>query len=139
MASMSVVQRDAFLQETRIGTLITLYADGGPTAVPVWYEWDGSSVRLFTSRDSEKVQRITADPRVAFSVVEPVGVPEAWVAVEGIAAVEEHGGMELAGRLAQRYYSPEKAAQAIARWQQDADRWVVIAIEPRRIRSMAAG
>ncbi len=137
MASMSVAQRDAFLQETRIGTLITLYAGGGPTAVPVWYEWDGIRVRLFTHRDSEKVQRITADPRVAFSVAEPVGVPEAWVTVEGVAAVEEHGGIELAARLAQRYYPPEKAAQAIARWRQDADRWVVITIEPRRVRSMA--
>ena len=59
--------------------------------------------------------------------------------VEGIAAVEEQGGMALAERLAHRYYTPERAAQAIGRWRQEADRWVVIAIEPRRIRSMASG
>ncbi len=136
MARMAGPQLDEFLSQARIATLITLYADGSPAAVPVWFEWDGRRARLFTSRRSEKVGRIRADPRVCLSVAEPVGVNEAWVSIEGTAQVIDKGGMELARRLAPRYYTPEKAQQALAEWEKTAANWVVIEIAPRRIRSM---
>lgn len=135
MPRMTPEQRDAFLKQTRIGKLVTLYADGSPTAVPVWYEWDGQYARIFTGRESAKVRRIQADPRVALTVEELVGVPEAWVTIEGTAAIE--GGSEVARRLAPRYYDPEKAAQALRRWEQDTGRLVVLVITPRRIRTSA--
>jgi PPOX class probable F420-dependent enzyme len=127
--------RNAFLRETRIAKLATLQADGSPTIVPVWFEWDGQTAAVFTSRSSPKVARILARPRVALSVEESVGVPEAWVTIEGTAAIEETGGMELARRLAQRYYAAERAATAIAEWEQLAHLWVVVRITPQRIRS----
>ena len=139
MAQMSVAQRDTFLHQPRIATLVTLYADGTPTAVPVWYEWDGEQARVFTSRDSEKVRRLRAEPRVCLTVAEPVGVPEAWVTIEGTAAIDEQGGMELARRLAPRYYDAAKAERTLRQWEQLADRWVLLRITPRRIRSQAPG
>ncbi|HZQ34908.1 MAG TPA: TIGR03618 family F420-dependent PPOX class oxidoreductase [Dehalococcoidia bacterium] len=136
MAAMTTEQRDAFLRESRIATFVSLYADGAPAAVPVWFEWDGERARLFTGRGSEKVRRLQANPHVALSVAEPVGVPEAWVTIEGIAAVLEDG-WALAQRLAPRYYGPERAAQALAEWSKTPEQWVVVEITPRRIRSMA--
>jgi PPOX class probable F420-dependent enzyme len=137
MASMTVAQRDAFLQEARIATLISLNDDGSPTAVPVWYEWDGERARIFTGRNSAKIARLRADPRVCLSVAEPTGVTEAWVTIEGTATIEDEGGVELARRLAPRYYSPEKAARVLPDWERAAAQWVVIAITPGRIRSLA--
>ena len=127
--------RDAFLRETRIAKLATLLTDGSPTIVPVWFEWDGQTAAVFTSRASPKVARILAHPAVALSVEESVGVPEAWVTIEGTAAIEETGGMELARRLAQRYYAAERAAAAITEWEKLAHLWVVVRITPRRVRS----
>lgn len=138
MAGMTAEQRDAFLREARIAMLISLYADGSPTAVPVWFEWDGERARLFTSRNSEKVRRLRADPRVCLTVAESVGAPEAWVSIEGTAAILETGGMELAQRLAPRYYPPDKAQKALQEWGAQASQWVVVEIAPRRIRSMPA-
>lgn len=137
MARMSDSQRDAFLRETRIGTLVTLDSGGSPVAVPVWYDWDGRQARVFTSRGSRKIARIRDDARVSLTVAEPVGVPEAWVSVEGTATIEDTGGYDLAERLAHRYYTPEKAAAVLPRWKEMAAEWVVIAIDPRRIRSSA--
>ena len=137
MASMTIDQRDAFLRETRIATLVTLDRDGAPVPVPVWYEWDGTRARLFTGRDSHKVTRILNDARVSLSVAEPVGVPEAWVSIEGTATVDQDGGFTLAERLARRYYTADKAAAVLPRWERLADQWVVIVIEPNRIRSSA--
>jgi PPOX class probable F420-dependent enzyme len=136
MAAMTADQRDAFLRQPRIATLVTL-TPAGPTAVPIWYEWDGVAVRMFTDRSSAKVRHIERDARVCLSVAEPAGVPEAWVTIEGEAAVEPVGGYELASRLAPRYYTPDKAAAALAAWQARADEWVVLRITPRRIRSLA--
>ena len=135
MSAMTDVERDAFLAEARIAMLVTLYADGAPSAVPVWYEWDGERARVFTSRGSAKVKRIQADARVCLNVAEPAGVPEAWVSLEGTARVEEEGGYALAERLARRYYSPEKAERVLPSWKGMADQWIMLVIEPRRILS----
>ena len=137
MTQMTAEQRDAFLRQTRIAKLVTLYPDGSPTAVPVWYEWNGGEARMFTARHSEKVRRIRSDPRVCLTGEEPLGVAEAWVTVEGTAAIEEEGALELAVRLARRYYQGEHAERTVRRWTEMADLWVVIRLTPRRIRSSA--
>lgn len=135
MAAMTSEERDAFLRETRIAKLATLNLDGSPNVVPVWYEWDGTTARVFTSRSSPKVKRIAADPRVALEVEEGVGVSEAWVSIEGTVEVVESGGLELARRLIDRYYTREKAAETWPSWESMADEWVVLAITPTRIRT----
>lgn len=138
MAKMTSEQVDAFLGATRIAKLVTLRADGAPTVVPLWFEWSGGVARIFTSQDSGKVKRIKADPRVALSVEEGVGKPESWVTVEGDASIMQSGGIELAARLARRYYSPEQAEKAITDWSRHADSLCVIEIKPRRILTSAA-
>ena len=135
MAEMSPAAIDAFLRETRIAKLAYLNASGAPMVVPVWFEWDGTAARLFTSRKSPKVRRIAADPRVALSVEEPVGVPECWVTIEGTASVSPEGVTELLTRLARRYYEPAKAEETISAWLADPDMWVIVTITPSRIRS----
>lgn len=137
MAQMSTKQRDAFLHETRIAALITLNPDGSPTAAAIWYEWDGAVARMFTSRTSDKIRRLRRDPRACLHIEEGVGVPEAWVSLEGTIAIEEQGGMELARRLASRYYPADKAEKTLVSWEKLADQWVVLALTPARIRTLA--
>jgi len=139
MTEMTPDQRDAFLQETRIAKLATLNRDGSPTIVPVWFEWDGATAALFTHKASPKVARLRMHPAVALSVEEGVGVPEAWVTIEGTASVESEGGWDLANRLAQRYYTAEKNRTVLPAWERMADEWIVVRIVPKRIRSSAAG
>jgi PPOX class probable F420-dependent enzyme len=135
MAGMSVGRREAFLAEARIGVLATLDAGGAPLAIPIWYEWDGERARMFTSGRSPKVARLRRDGRVCLTVAEPAGVPEAWVAIEGVATIEEGTGFALAQRLAPRYYPPEQAERTLVEWGRVAQDWVTIVLEPTRIRS----
>ncbi len=136
---MTVEQRDAFLRGTRIAILGSLYDTGAPTAIPVWFDWDGESATVFTSATSEKIRRLKADPRACLTVAEPVGAREAWVTIEGEATIEESGGIELARQLAARYYTPERVREVMPSWEAMASRWVVIRIRPTRIRSVAPG
>ena len=135
MAEMTPAALDTFLRETRIAKLAYLQPSGAPTMVPVWFEWDGAVAQVFTSRNSPKMRRLTADPRVALSVEEPVGVPERWVTIEGLATSSDDGVVELIERLARRYYEPAKAEASIKEWTADAGMWVVLTVTPGRIRS----
>ena len=135
MAQMSPAAVDAFLRETRIAKLAYLNASGAPMIVPVWFEWDGTAARLFTSRKSPKARRIARDPRVALSVEEPVGVPERWVTIEGVASLDAEGTSELLKRLARRYYDAAKAEQTITEWLAEPSAWVTVVVTPARIRS----
>jgi PPOX class probable F420-dependent enzyme len=139
MTAMNQSQRDAFLAGARIATLVTLNPDDSPTGVPVWFEWDGTTAIVFTSATSPKVARIRRDGRVCLTIAEPAGLREAWVTIEGIASIENHGGIELARRLAPRYYTPERAAAVMPGWEAAAASWVVIRITPTRIRSVGPG
>lgn len=84
------------------------------------------------------MRRIKADPRVALTVYEGVGVAEAWVSIEGRARLETDGTVELVKRLADAYYPPERAAVVKEEWVRGAANWVTIVITPERIKSYRA-
>lgn len=130
-------KREQFLAKTRIGILTTLRRDGSPIAVPVWFEWDGAAVRLFTGKGSTKVKRLQHDPRMTLLVANEVGEPEAWVAFDGTAVIENEGGIELAEKLAAKYWdlaNPQHKA-TLEEWQANGDSFCLIVLHPARIRT----
>lgn len=135
MVSMSPAESDAFLRETRIGKLSYLQANGQPTIVPIWFEWDGTVARIFTGKATHKAKRLAEEPRVALSVEEPVGVHERWVTIEGRCAISSEGTVGLVERLARRYYAPEQAEAAIRDWTANPEHLVTLTITPTKIRS----
>jgi PPOX class probable F420-dependent enzyme len=136
---MKLEKRENFLAKTRYGYLTTLRRDGSPLTVPVWFEWDGAVVRIFTGKASTKVKRIRRDPRVTLLVTNRLAEKEAWVAFDGPATIELEGGFELAERLAHRYWDMSDAEhkETVAGWRAKADSLCVIALRPERIRTYA--
>ena len=128
-------ERDQFLRQTRIGTLCTLNADGSPNALPLWYEWNGDKILMFSNRETGKVRRLRQDPRACLSVADPVGVDEAWVTVEGTVAIHDTGGKQLALKLASIYYEGKRREDTVEAWSQSDD-WVLLELTPTRIKSM---
>lgn len=131
---MTPEQRNAFLERPLIATLITLRVDGSPTAVPVWFEWDGTVARLFTGRGSGKVARLQADPRIALCIAVPATETEAWVTIEGTATIADVD-IDLVRRLANRYYGPEKAAAVLPEWEAAGNTWVTVTVTPTKVQS----
>ena len=123
---------EAFLRQPRMGSLITMRADGRPTAAPLWFEWADGVARMFSGRATGKVQRLLRDNRAALAVAAGVGELPAWVTVEGTASVVI-GGADLARRLAPLYHGEEFAEKAIARLDGDPDGLCLITISPTRI------
>ena len=91
MGRMSDADREAFLAVNRYGILSTLRSDGSPIAIPVWFDWDGSSVKMFTNAGSPKLRRLANDARASVLVTNHIDEKEKWVAFDGTVAVSDEG------------------------------------------------
>ena len=144
MPAMLRAEIDEFLSEPRIGVLCTNELDGSPNGVPVWFEWDGERIRMFSSASHKKIARLENDPRASLLVAREAGEPEAWVAVDGVVSISEEGVVPLMERLAARYWVDEDPAVARAHaetvdmWRRAAAQLRVLTIVPEEIRSYRA-
>ena len=129
--------RDEFLAKTRYGNLTMLRSDGSPISVPVWFEWDGHTVSIFTESKASKVKRIKHDPRVTLLITNELSEHEAWLSFDGSASIRKEGGFELAERLAGKYWdlSDPERKQTLESWRSTADDFYLIEFVPDRIRS----
>lgn len=98
----------ALLARPVVGRLATLDPDGYPAIVPIWFEWDGSTLWIVARARSRYVEDIRRDQRVALSVVAPDD-PDVRVHIRGRAEIVAGPGpleghtLALARRLAERY------------------------------------
>ena len=142
MAVMTSTERDEFLQRTRLGMLLSNRADGAPDGVPVWFYWDGTTVRVFSGAGAPKIDRIAADPRIAILVCNDIDEAPGWIRFEGRAVIDlDADARSLAvDVLAPRYWDLDDPTYAsiVAQWAEaPSDAFVVIALTPERIRSSA--
>ncbi len=140
MARMTDEERDRFLAKPRYGILNLLRADGSPIAVPVWFDWTGEAVRIFSNVISPKLKRLQADPRASLLVVNQIAEHEAWVAFDGVVSIHEDGGSELAEQLASRYWdlSDPDRQRTLEGLRKVAAALCVLELRPTRIRTYKA-
>ncbi len=130
-------QRQRFLSEPRLGILITTRRDQSPMGVPVWFEWNGEAVRMFAAADSKKILRLQRNPNASLLVTNRVGESEAWIAFDGPVEISEKGGIELAEKLAPRYWNlqdPERANE-LDSWRAFPEAFRLLELRPDRIRT----
>jgi len=136
MGTLTDAERDSFLADRRYGILTTLRHDGTPVSVPVWYEWDGQTLRIFVYETSGKLKRLANDPRATVLVVNHPDEKEKWVAFDGRIAVHTEGGLEMAERVFDRYYPDgDERRSALQLWRRMKDSWRLLELKPDTIRS----
>jgi PPOX class probable F420-dependent enzyme len=136
MGTLSDAERDKFLSERRYGILSTLRADGSPIAVPVWFDWDGTTVSMFTYMISPKLKRLQRDPRASLLVTNHPDELERWAAFDGVVTVHKEGGLELAERLAPKYwFDDDPRGAALDSWRQMRDGWRLLELKPNAVRT----
>jgi PPOX class probable F420-dependent enzyme len=132
---MTDAERDAFLTESRYGILTTLRANGAPVSLPVWYEWDGATLRMFCHKASGKMRRLKHDARASVLVVNDPNEPENWVGFDGSITVREEGGLEMAERVLDSCYPPgDERRSALESWRKMKDEWRLLELKPDSIR-----
>lgn len=134
---MSTENNFHLLERPRIGILVANRVNGSALGFPVWFDWDGTTLRLIASRESRKVKRLLNDPRASLLAVNDVGEPEAWLAFDGDLKIADENGGDLALRLANRYWDLEDSGRAAeyAAWSEHPELFVLLEMAPERIRS----
>ena len=128
--------QDKFLSQAHYGILTTLKKDGSPISEPVWFDWDGKAVRIFTGVKSAKIKRIRRDARVTFLVANHPDEEDACVAFDGLAEIHP-GDAELLERISAKYWDmsdPERRA-TVDSWISDLSELCMIELAPTQIRS----
>ena len=137
MPQMTSEERDRFLAEPRYGILTTVSSTGAPISVPVWIDWNGENIRMFSNVAAPKMKRLRANPAASLLVINHVGDSEAWVAFDGPVSIQESGGLELAEKLAARYWnlSDPGSQQILEVWRGIPEALHVLELEPSEIRT----
>lgn len=132
---MTDAERDVFLAERRYGVLTTLRREGSPVSLPVWYEWDGTTLRMFCHEASSKLKRLKNDARATVLVMNHPDEPENWVSFDGRVTIREEGGMKMAERVFDHYYRPGDGRRAaLERWRRMKSQWRLLELRPENVR-----
>ena len=136
----SQAEIDNFLEKPRLAMLLYNGAGPAPTGVPVWFDWDGHTVRIFAGASSPKVAYLKKDPNVSVLVTNLMGEPEGWVAFDGAVTIGDYEPADweaLIDRMAPRYWdlSEEHYAETINQWRAVPQAFASLELIPEKIRS----
>src|SRR5690242_2798142 len=93
--SMTRAEREAFLADVHVGVLAIDEPGRGPTAVPIWYQYEHGDVVMGIERDTLKDRLLRAAGRATLTV-QTESAPYKYVTVEGPVILEPHSHDHLA-------------------------------------------
>jgi PPOX class probable F420-dependent enzyme len=118
------------LDAKAVGHLATIGADGFPQSTPIWFVWDGESVKFSITKSRQKYRNITRDPKVAFSITDPAN-PYRYLEIRGtVARIDDDPEKAFIDECAQKYLGTDYP------WNQPGDERVVCFITPAHTTSM---
>ena len=118
MGRMSEREMQTFLDEPRIGHMVTLQSDGSPQAAPIWYEYRDGQFLVWTDRFTRRFKNIVVDPRVSLSVASE-DEPYRYVTAEGTVTVRESDVEATAISIAVRYQGAERGTAFLEEYHKD--------------------
>ena len=140
MTALSPAELDDLLQRPILGRLATVRADGWPSVVPVWIEWDGTRAWVIARAASRFVDDVREEPRVCLSVVaddDPDRRAQLFcrATIVGDAGPLQGETLAMARRMALRY-----EGETGLRYIDESMAWprVLLGLEPERVVSWAS-
>ena len=133
-------QIQAFLERTGpalLGVVGTLDRHGFPHIVPVWYDYDGTAVYIWTTIERQWVKNLVRDSRVSFAVYEGEP-PFAAVVMKGYADIVTGGESMLAQirRITRRYVPKTEVETYMQDW---AHLQTTVTITPKKVVAWGRG
>lgn len=127
---MTEAERAEFLADVHVGVLAIGRDGTGPLAVPIWYQYDGTHVTIFTSGESVKAKLLRRAGRATLTVQDETP-PYRYVSVEGPVTVSPRRPDDDLEAMAIRYLGPEVGARYAAS-SSEGDDAVTVRLTPER-------
>jgi hypothetical protein len=119
------------MQKKAFAHLATLMLDGSPQVTPVWFDYDGSSIRINTAKGRVKDKNMRRNGRVALAIQDPDN-PYRYLAVRGrVEEVTEAGADAHIDSLAMKYLGQDRYP-----YRQPGEVRVTYRIRPERVSTM---
>jgi PPOX class probable F420-dependent enzyme len=131
MAATIPDQYKDLLTKKAFANLATLMKDGSPQVTPVWFDYDGTYIRVNTAKGRWKDKNMRHRPQVALSIADPDN-PYRYMQIRGkVADIAENGADAHIDSLAQKYLGQEKYP-----FRQPGEVRVIYKIEVDRVQTM---
>ena len=99
------------LQQPLLASFATRRPDGSLQVNPVWFDWDGSCIRLSLTTTRQKLRNLKGDPAVTLCIVDPE-LPFRYVELRGVvSALEDDPDRAFVRYLAGRYLGANDVPQ----------------------------
>jgi PPOX class probable F420-dependent enzyme len=96
------------LEKKAFAHLGTLMKDGSPQVTPVWFDHDGTHIRVNTAKGRWKDKNMRNRPQVALSILDPDN-PYRYMQIRGkVVDVTENGADAHIDSLAKKYLGQDK-------------------------------
>ncbi len=119
------------LDKKAFAHLGTLMANGTPQVTPVWFDWDGTHLRVNSAKGRWKDKNMRSRPEVALAISDPEN-PYRYVQVRGkVVEVTEAGADAHIDSLAKKYMGQDTYP-----FRQPGEVRVIYRIEPQRFSVM---
>ena len=96
------------LQKKAFAHLGTVMKDGSPQVTPIWFDYDGTHVRINSAKGRWKDKNMRNRPKVALSILDPDN-PYRYMQIRGtVTEVTESGADAHIDSLAKKYLDQDK-------------------------------
>ncbi len=131
MAEIPEKYLDLLKDKKAYASLATVMPDGSPQVTPVWFDYDGTHIRVNTAKGRVKARNMKQDGKVALSIMDPDS-PYRYVQVRGaVSRVVEEGADEHINALTKKYLGQDKYP-----YSQPGDVRVIYEITPASVSGM---
>jgi PPOX class probable F420-dependent enzyme len=131
MAQSPLDQYAGLLGKRAFAHLATVMPDGTPQVTPVWFDFDGTHIRVNSARGRVKDRNMRARPTVALAIVDPDDAYR-YVSIRGrVVEVTEEGADAHIDALAKRYLGKDRYP-----WRRPGEVRVTYRIKPERVGGM---
>lgn len=121
------------LREPVHAVLTTMMPDGQPQSNIVWCDYDGTHVRVNTTRERQKGKNIQANPKVTLLVIDRHDAGR-WIEVRGEAELTEENALEHLDELTRQYTKhPHYYGYIYPLKQREKETRVICKIKPKKI------
>ncbi len=119
------------LKTTALAHVATLGPKGEPQSTPVWFDFDGTYIKVSQTKGRQKYRNVNRDKRVALSIVDPANAYH-YLEIRGVVDhIEEDPDKKFIDAMAKKYLGQDKYP-----WSQPGDERVVLYIKPEHTSRM---
>ena len=131
MAAIIPQQFRDLLTKKAFASLATVMADGSPQVTPVWFDFDGTHLRVNSAKGRVKDRNMRRNGRVALSILDPEN-PYRHVAIRGrVEEITEAGADAHIDSLSKRYLGKDRYPN-----RRPGEVRVIYRIRPERVSTM---